>query len=220
MGELESTKSLSVNIMKKHKKGGMSQARFNRLRHGAIHNFLKEVVEILEKREDEQIIVAGPGTAKTQLIKLLPKNIVENIIETIDINIDDENELLKSSIDLVSENERQESIDAIKRLKQEILKEDLAVYGINETLNAERNGQVELLILQKDFKPQGWICEHCQIIEEGIKNPCPYCGLKTSEVDVIEEILEFAQRTNAEIEFTDDEEIRDLGHVGGILRFR
>jgi len=90
MNELESTKSLSVNIMKKHKKGGMSQARFNRLRHGAIHNFLKEVVEILEKREDKQIIVAGPGTAKTQLIKLFPKNMVENIIVTIDINIDDE----------------------------------------------------------------------------------------------------------------------------------
>jgi len=39
-------------------------------------------------------------------------------------------------------------------------------------------------------------------------------------VDVIEEIIEFAERTDADIEFTDDEEISNLGHIGAILRFK
>jgi peptide subunit release factor 1 (eRF1) len=47
-----------------------------------------------------------------------------------------------------------------------------------------------------------------------------YGGKKTSEVDVVEEILEFAERTDAQIEFTGDEEISNLGHVGAILRYR
>ena len=58
------------------------------------------------------------------------------------------------------------------------------------------------------------------VVEEGTKNNCPYCGKKTSNVDVLEEILEFAERTDADIEFTDDEEISKLGHVGAILRFK
>lgn len=220
MGQVEDTKKLSADIMNKHKKGGFSQARFNRLRKGAIHEFLTEVIEALQKRADERIIIAGPGQAKTQLINMLPKNLADHVLETIDVNIDDENELLKESIELISEKEKQKSVEAVQQLKQEILKDGLVVYGVEETLEAVKNGQVELLIIQKDIKIPGIICEHCQMVSQTTKNTCPYCGKKTSQVDVIEEILEFAERTDVEIEFTDDEEIANLGHIGAILRFK
>ena len=42
-----------------------------------------------------------------------------------------------------------------------------------------------------------------------------------SEVDVIEEIIEFAERTDTKIEFVDDNPIlQELGGVGGLLRFK
>jgi peptide chain release factor subunit 1 len=220
LGKIDATKKLSADIMNKHKKGGWSQARFNRIRRGAINAFLKEVVEELEKIADKQIIIAGPGNAKNQLLDMLPKHLSEKVIELIDISIDDENRTIKESLHLISEQENRKSSEAVQHLKSEILKEGLAVYGVDETLRAVRNGQVELLIIQKDFRPKGWICENCQIVKEGSESVCPNCGKKTSEVDVLEEILEFAKRTDAEIEFTDDEEIANLGHVGGILRYK
>ena len=220
MGQVETTKKLSADIMNKHKKGGFSQARFNRLRKGAIHEFLSEVIEALQKRADERIIIAGPGQAKLQLKSMLPKNLEDHLVETIDVNIDDEKELLKESIQLVSEKEKQKSHEAVQHLKQEILKDGLAAYGIEETMDAVKNGQVELLIIEKDCKLPGWICEHCQLVKQGTNETCPYCGKKTSKVDILEEILEFAERTDAEIEFTDDEEIAKLGHIGAILRFK
>lgn len=220
MGQVENTKKLSADIMNKHKKGGFSQARFNRLRKGAIHEFLSEVIEALQKRADERIIIAGPGQAKLQLKSMLPKNLEDHLVETIDVNIDDEKELLKESIHLVSEKEKQKSHEAVQHLKQEILKDGLATYGIEETMDAVKNGQVELLIIEKDCKLPGWICEHCQLVKQGTNETCPYCGKKTSKVDILEEILEFAERTDAEIEFTDDEEIAKLGHIGAILRFK
>ena len=76
------------------------------------------------------------------------------------------------------------------------------------------------LLIEKNYKKRGWVCENCQVVEEGNKKTCPYCKNKTSVVDVIEEILEFAERTNANIEFTDDEDISNLGHVGAFLRFK
>jgi peptide chain release factor subunit 1 len=220
LGEVKDTKSLSKDIMNKHKKGGCSQARFNRLRRGAIHAFLTEVVEDLRKRADNRIVIAGPGITKQKFIEMLPKELQDKIIDIIDVNVDDENKLLKQSFSLVSEREREKSHEAVQQLKEEILRDGLAVYGIKETLEAVRNGQVELLVIQKDFKPRGWICEHCQAVDEGFQKTCPYCNGKTSEVDVLEEILEFAERTDAKIEFADDEELRDLGNVGGILRFK
>jgi len=220
LGKVDDTKSLSSDIINKHKKGGCSQARFNRLRKGAINAFLAEVAESLQKRSDEKIIIAGPGTIKKQFIEMLPKNLKEKIVDVIDINIKDEMELLKKSTYLIFEKEKRESIQAVRDLKNEILKDGLATYGLEDTLKAVKNGQVELLIIEKNYKQSGWICEKCQAVEKGIKKVCPYCGNKTSVVDILEEILEFAERTNAEIEFTDDEEIKALGHVGAILRYK
>lgn len=220
MGEVESTKKLSADIMNRHKKGGQSQARFNRLRRGAIHAFLSEVIEALQKLADEKIILAGPGQAKLQLKDMLPKNLSEKIIETIDIDVDDEKELLKKSFNIVSENEKYESLEAVQHLKEEILKDGLAVYGVKETLDAVKNGQVELLIIQKDKKLAGWICEQCQVVGTNSKKHCPHCGKNISQVDVLEEILEFAERTDAKIEFTDSEDLADLGFIGAILRYK
>lgn len=220
LGLAKQRKNLSSDIMNKHKKGGWSQARFNRLRRGAIHDFYLEVKEYLEKIADEQIVLAGPGTAKIQFRDVLSKNLQNRVIDTIDIDIDDEQKLLKTSIHLVSEQEKMESREAVEHLKKEILKDGLAVYGLDETLSAVKNGQVDLLIIEKDYKLKGCLCEHCQILKSGPIKDCPVCGGPVTEADVIEEILEFAERTDAKIEFTDDEEISKLGHIGGLLRYK
>ena len=220
VGKIESTKKMKSDIINKHKKGGWSQARFNRIRKGAINTFLSEVSEALKKTSDDNIIISGPGTTKNRFIEMLPKELKDRIVDVIDISIEDENKLLKKSIHLISEKEQKKSSEAVLQLKQEILKDGLAVYGLDETLDGVKNGQVDLLIIEKDYNKRGWICEKCQIVKEGKEKTCPYCKNKTSEVDIIEEILEFAERTRANIEFTDDEEIANLGHVGAILRFK
>ena len=220
MGKIEDTKKLSADIMNRHKKGGQSQARFNRLRRGAIHAFLKEVIEALALRTDERIVLAGPGQAKIQLKEMLPKELYDKIVDIVDIDIDDEKELLKRSIHLISEREKRQGQETVQQLKGEILKDGLAVYGVKETLDAVKSGKVELLLIQKDFKLHGWICENCQVVGEGTEKQCPYCGKNTSEVDVLEEILEFAKRSDSEIEFVDSDELADLGHIGAILRYK
>ncbi len=74
-------------------------------------------------------------------------------------------------------------------------------------------------ILPPDIKSK--ICEKCQAVDSGVKGRCPYCGSRTSEVDVIEEIIEFAERTGTKIEFVGDNLILDEpGGVGGLLRFK
>jgi len=220
MGKIEDTKTISEDIINRHKKGGQSQARFNRIRRGAINSFLKEVSEALELMADQRIIIAGPGISKTKLVEMLSKPIQERIIEIVDIDTSDENKMLKNAINIIREKEEETSNKSIENLKAEILKNGLAVYGITDTLQAVKNGQVELLIIEKDKKIPGWICENCQIVGKGLKEKCPNCSNNTSEVDVLEEILEFAQRTDAEIEFTDSKEISDLGHIGAILRYK
>lgn len=219
MGVTEKEKTLSSDIMSKHKKGGWSQARFQRIRKGAIHDFFTEVIDNLEKLTEERIILAGPGVAKTQFRDMLPQHIDEKIVDVLDVDMNEE-ESIKQSLKIISENEEMKSHDLVYQLKGEILKNGLAVYGFEETLQAARNGQIDVLLVEKDFKLKGCLCEHCQILKSGPIKDCPVCGGPTTEADVIEEIIEYAERTDANIEFTDDEELTNLGHIAGLLRFK
>lgn len=225
-GRIEHKEGRSTEIMNKHKKGGWSQARFQRLRKGAIKHFLKEVSEDAEKlfsTEDvAKIVVAGSGNAKTMLKEYLPPSIKSRIIDIVDIDFDEaESKVVSKAEAIVQRDERETSQENVHKLKGEILKDGLAVYGLNETRDAARNGQLELLLIKKDHRIRGWICEKCQAFDAGAKDRCPNCGCRTSEVDVIEELIEFAERTDTTIEFVGDNTILDeLGGVGGLMRFR
>jgi len=73
--ELERT---HIGPMNKHKKGGRSQMRFSRLRQGEIHSFLSLVVEDLSRQDLASVrglVLAGPGDAKHQLLKMLPSSL-------------------------------------------------------------------------------------------------------------------------------------------------
>jgi peptide chain release factor subunit 1 len=225
-GRIEDKDRIAEDIMKKHKKGGMSQARFQRLRLGAIEHFLKEVseemVRLFSKDNVVRIIIAGPGNAKIMLKNFLPKELKYEILDLIDMDFDEaDGYLVSKAEEIILEDEKETASKNVARLKDEILKHGLAVYGLEEIIDAVKNGSIELLLISNGYRLRGWICEKCQLFDSGIKDKCPNCNGKVAEVDVIEEIIEFAERTGTKVEFVDDNSIlRDLGGVGGLLRFK
>ncbi len=225
LGAVKDRKRLIAHIMNKHKKGGWSQMRFQRLREEAIEQFQKTVLEALGKFVVEEqitgIILAGPGGAKLQFKKELPHILANIVLAELDYPMDlPPQKLVEAATGEVVKKEHEKSAKAVETLRSEILKGGEAVYGISETVKATRDGRAELLILSKDLKVRGWICEHCQVVEVGKKDRCPNCNNKTSEVDVLEEILEFAERTGAKIEFVGDNPLlEELGGVGALLRY-
>ena len=206
--------------MNKHKKGGMSQARFQRLRKGNIHTFLTEIVEALQKIAQDNIILAGPGETKKHFRDMLPIMLQKGVIAEVNVDMDDEYGLFNETHEIMKEKGKQEHHRLLELIQIEILKNGLAVYGLKNTLTAVKNGQVEALLVEKDVKQKGWICERCQLIEEGILSICPACGKKTSEVDIVEEIIKIAERTGAIVEFSQDESLKKIGPVVGLLRFK
>jgi len=219
-GELSVEEDLSADIMNKHKKGGMSQARFQRLRKGSIHAFLAEVVEALEKITTENIILAGPGEAKKQFRDMLPVQLRKGVIAEVDVAIDAACGLVDETKEIIKEKRKEEHLQLLDLIQSEILKNGLAVYGVAETLAAVKNGQVEALLIEKDATQKGWSCEQCQRIQDGTVSVCPDCGKDTSQVNIIEEIVKIAERTGAIVGFSQDERLQKIGPVVGLLRYK
>jgi peptide chain release factor subunit 1 len=219
-GDISIEDEISAEIMSKHKKGGWSQARFQRLRKGSIHSFFTELIEEMQKSASNNIILAGPGQAKHELRRIMPKNLQENIVSLIDTDIDDERELFKESMGVMAQKEIKSERDILESFKKEVLTDGLAVYGIDATKEAVRNGQVEILLVEKDYTLKGWICERCQIIGNDTANTCYNCGNNVSEVDVIEEIIELANRADTLVEFINGDEMKKYGHIAALLRYK
>ena len=225
--QIEEEGKASIDLMKRHKKGGMSQMRFNRLRRGAIHAFVTEVIEDLRGMEDlselRGIVIAGPGNAKGALIKDLPKDIYEMVIGTIDVEMDvSANELVKLSDEIASENERGAEASLVMELKGAIMKGEHASYGESDIIASLEEGRVSTLLILEGVSRPGWICEGCQTLrpKEGPPKKCPKCGGRTSRVDVVEEMFELAERTGARTEFVKDSSfLVSIGGIGAILRY-
>ena len=225
-GRIEEKDKLARDIMKKHKKGGMSQARFQRLRVGAIEHFLKEVademVKLFSKENIVKIVITGPGNAKILLKDYLPNEVKNEILDVIDVDFDEADGFLISMAEEAVQNDKKATVlNNVIRLKEEILKHSLAVYGLKDTIEAVKNGYLELLLVSKGYKQEGWKCEKCQLVDSEIIDKCPNCSGNVTQVDLIEESIEFAQRTGTKIEFIENNPIlQELGGVGGLLRFK
>ncbi len=224
-GRIENEKNISKTIMGKHKKGGWSQARFQRIRKGAINQFIKEAVEDTEKffsgEKINYVVIAGPGEAKTWFSERLPPPVKSKVIDIIDEDFDEvESKIISDAEDAVERNEKEEKEEIMKTLKTEILRNGLAVYGIKETMNALKDGKVNVLLITEDMKIAGWKCERCQVVGIGKRKYCPYCGHSTTDVDVIEELVELAEKKDSRTEFFDDDTLRDIGGVAALLRYK
>ena len=223
---LEEKSQSSIDLMNKHKKGGWSQMRYSRLRKGAIKSFLAEVVEDLARLEGLEnmrgLVIAGPGEAKIELMEMLSPQIKERVMGLLDVSMGVKPaDLVEMGDRLALDKERSLSRERAAELRSAVLRGQLYATGADKVRDALQQGRVKSLLLLDGFLIPGWICESCQYFQEGSQpERCPRCNGRTSRVNILEELYELAQRTGAEVEFVEEDEIlRSLGGVGAILRY-
>lgn len=224
---VEEEKHLSTDLMNKHKKGGWSQMRFNRLRKESIKSFLSDVADNMRdtcvRTDIDKIVIAGPGDAKQQLMDILPSDLKMRVVGVIDVSMDiSRDQMVEAGDSVMHEDESLTTQSLVEELKSEILRGGLAVHGAETVRDALEQGRVSVLIMVKGASLPGWICERCQNLQANARPPkeCDRCGGPTSEVDLMEELYELAQRTGAEVEFVEKGSFLDSDEmVGALLRY-
>ena len=144
---LEENEKASIDLMNKHKKGGWSQMRYNRLRRGQIHSFFTELIEDLQKNEDlsrmRGLVVAGPGEAKGQLIDMMPSALKNKVLGTVDTSMEaSSKDLARQGKDRALEDERSREKVLAEKLKEAVLRGHPAAYGLTDVRNALMEGSV------------------------------------------------------------------------------
>ncbi len=232
----------------KHRQGGQSSVRFERLRQIAIHEFYKKVGEkaseafLQYKDELLGILIGGPSPTKEEFYKgeYLHHELQRKVIGLFDVGYTDESglyELVEKAEDALQELDLIREKKLMNRFLKEVVKDGLAAYGEEEVRRYLTLGAVDILLLSEDLRLERvrYRCPACgrekeETVRDGMRRKvvCD-CGVEMEEVerkDVVLELSELAEQSGARVEIlsTESEEgamlLNAFGGIAAILRFK
>ncbi|KAI8917822.1 peptide chain release factor eRF1/aRF1 [Powellomyces hirtus] len=174
---------VSVDLPKKHGRGGQSALRFARLREEKRHNYVRKVAELAvqffitaDKVNVAGIVLAGSADFKTDLSQsdLLDQRLAAKIINVVDVSYGGENGF-NQAIELCGEVLQNVKFIQEKKLIQKYFDEisqdtGKICYGVEDTLKALDLGAVETLIVWEDLEHTRYTLKNPQTGEIIIKH--------------------------------------------------
>lgn len=191
----------------KHKSGGQSAVRFERLREGATIEHFKKIADYMKDQflpmgnDLKGIIIGGPGVTVNKFIGLdyLTGEIKKKILGTKDLSYTGEfglQELLEKSDDLLAAEEVADEKKLMQRFFYELSKDTgLAAYGKRDVMSFIGYGAVDMVLLSEDL-----------------------------DESVIEEFEMEAEKMGTKVILISDQtregvQLRDMGKIAAILRY-
>ena len=247
---IEVLKNMQSLVPSKHRMGGQSARRFERLIEIAAHEWYEKVASVMEdaflNRADLQgIVIGGPGYTKEYFATQdyihheLKKKVLEPFLDT---GYTDEyglRELVEKARTILSNLDLMREKSLVQRLMDEIRKEEggLAAYGEDQVRHALQLGAVDTLLISEGLRKLrlklacangDWEGERT-LADEATLPRCPQDGgvlTVVSKVDIIEEFNTLASQSGTKVELIskDSEEgelfLRAFGGIAAILRYR
>ena len=188
--------------------------------------YSREIVDALielEKTEDfRRILLVGGKEILQILYNNLPRHLQDRVGQKA-IDLRKGEEVINQEImDLFFEQERQSEEDLWEKIRSEYLRDGLGIVGVTNVLSAIKSGQVEEIIVNRDYEVTGVRCRSCENLEPSNANVCPACGSDSLfEVDLVNEIVELAKQTGASVDFCDRiESLEKAGEIAAFLRYK
>lgn len=221
-----SEESITGDIKNHVKKGGWSQQRYERRRDKEIIHYAKDITDALielHKNESFRRIVLAGGKEIIQAIeKYLPKNL-QKLVSTKAMDIKSVDNVINHEImDILTVRERRSEENLWNKIRNEYLRGDLGVIGLHDVFNALNMGNVEQIIVDRNFNPKGWRCRDCEKLFISETHFCPNCKSESLfEVDLINEITEIIKQFGGGIDFSVPiPGLTESGQIAALLRFK
>lgn len=219
----EVVESLTSGVAGKHRQGGQSARRFERLRDNELNEYYKRVADYSQKIFIDEypvkgIIVGGPGPTKENFLReeYLDYRLQNNVIAVLDSSYSG-GEGVRELIDKVNEQgimmeyRLMEEKKIIKNFMSEVHSgKGLGIYGIFDVIESLRSGIADLVIVTDDItflrlEVKCNKCSHTQekfidrsdlvsVKQELLSKPCPSCAGSSNELEANEQdLIEFLE---------------------------
>lgn len=222
VAETEATEKI-----KRFDQGGQAQMLFQRRTDNLIKAHTKDIAAQLEKiiaRYDvRHVIIAGNDSIKGMVMDSLTPAITSRLVDYIHLEPNSNMKTILETIEpMLQEAERRQEADLLAELeKQTTAREGMAALGVVDTALALSKGQVQTLLMLRNFHGEGGECINCGMLRAGQRDKCPYDGAAMRSVELREAFTARAVQQRADIQIieTSDYLVAHQG-IGALLRYR
>ena len=214
------------DVKNRVKKGGWSQQRYARRREKELHEYAKDVADVLSELEKQEtfdrLYLLGSEEAMNEIESVLPQPLTDKLGGKEAIDLSSENgEPWKEALGLFADDERTSELALWEQIKDAYMRGGRAVTGPKDVLEAAAVGRVEKMIVTRDAKVAGIRCRNCENLSAGQPDVCPVCAAAdVFTVDLVNELVELLALSSAEAEFTDPiPGLGEAGDVAALLRY-
>jgi peptide subunit release factor 1 (eRF1) len=219
-------------VTQRSQAGGWSQQRFQRRLENFHLQHAKETVDVLEKlmrnaKIGHLILCGDEATIMPILRPQLPKALDEAVIGTLNMSqYDSEDEIHEATLALMKEYDAKKDEEAIERaIGAAKAAAQLGTIGVEDTLAALSNGQVEELVISANFNDIEYSPKK---VKKVLKAYAPGDDNSASDVlpdakqprQIADELIIRALNTAAKIRFIEQSELLEETHgVAAVLRY-
>jgi peptide chain release factor subunit 1 len=232
LGEIEEERdAFNPEPVKHVASTGADQARTMNLQRRAdehAHLHWKHVAAMLEAmvRESrfDRLMLGGSLDAANRLRELLSKRLAESIVGIVPLPVEaGKNDVLAAAMELERRVREERDRDEVAALETASAKQTRGAAGLDETLEALREGRVLTLLYAQGVALRGRRCGNCGSLFEEDAERCRYCERDTLPVeDLLEEMTRKVAESGGTIEPVGEaaaERLREMGGIGAFLRF-
>jgi len=228
--KIEVLSQTGSGVAGKHRQGGQSAKRFQKLREMEITYYFNRIAGttkeyFIDIYPVKGLIISGPGPTKEDFVNgnYLEYRLQEMIISTIDCSYSGSEgirEAFVKSEDILSDFRMVEEKQIVEKLFQHINSHSgLGVYGLKEIIELLKNNVVDTIIITNDtdLNRIEVKCKRCQHIQEEIverpnviprktallNSPCPNCkatDLEATEQDLVDYLALISAKKGSKVE--------------------
>ncbi len=221
----QTIETLTSGVAGKHRQGGQSARRFERLRDNELNEYYHRVADYAQKIFIEEypvkgLVIGGPGPTKDTFIReeYLDYRLQNNIISILDTSYTGD-EGIREIIDkvneqgIMSEFRSMEEKKLVKKFMSEVYSgKGLGIYGINDVVEKLKSGITDLIIVTDDVNliRLEFICNKCNNTFDKIvdhehlvetkqnlnSNPCSVCSSMDYQVKE-KDIIDYLEELSA-----------------------
>jgi peptide subunit release factor 1 (eRF1) len=228
LGETLETEQVKGKKVQRVKVGGWSQARYQRRVQNAHQNHAKEVIDVLGRivRSEgiRHVIIAGDPQIVPVLQGEMPKDLADKVIDVLKLDLKaSDHEVFQTTLERMREEDAKTDNEKVERLLREYRARGLAVVGLQDTLEALANGQVDELLISTAIEQDHSDEEPVEAIlapeipdgSGGTESDEPRAAL------LADLLVTKAKQTDAGVTFIQDQSLlADVDGVGAFLRWR
>ncbi|MCC7130007.1 MAG: hypothetical protein B6D39_05585 [Anaerolineae bacterium UTCFX2] len=235
LGELREQEDVVGETIRHTKRGGGSQAAGRRgSKVGQTGGHLDEAAErnmreaaeyavhFFSEKNVRRILIGGTDDNVAMFRNLLPKTWQSLVVGSFPISmVASNNEVLANAIEIGTRAEILRESNLVKTLVTNAAKSRGGVLGLQETLDALREGRLQILVIRDGFRDPGLRCTGCGYVSIKAVEACPYCGGKMERIeDAVELAVQAVMLDGGEVEvLRADQKIKGFDQIGAILRY-